>query len=83
MIKQLRIMKKDELALALYDAKLDGVPTKVLIQKVKTLTKDVVKYWIQIGNAKHSVSKKIASNAIARPWSTPIEYLPTKYLAKY
>lgn len=76
-------MKNDELALALYDAKLDGVPTKVLIQVVKTFTKDMTKYWIRIGNRKHAVSKKIANNAIARPWSTQIEYLPTKYLAKY
>lgn len=74
-------MRLSELANALYDAKQDGTPTKVLIQKVKTLTKDIEKYWLRIGSTKHAISKKTAINAIA--WNIQIEYLPTKYQAKF
>lgn len=76
-------MRLSELAVKLYEAKLDGVPTEVLIQVVKTFTKDITKYWIRIGDRKHAVSKKTASNALKYGWCKSIENLPTQYQTKY
>jgi hypothetical protein len=72
-------MKIDDIAVALYDAKMDKIPTTVLVQKIKTINKETKKYWLRIGDKKYAISEKIALNAIARPWCTPVENLPTKY----
>lgn len=70
-------MRLSELAVKLFEAIQDGVPTKVLIHKIALPGRMAEQYFVKIADKEYKVSKQIALNAIA--WHVPVDYKETEY----
>lgn len=70
-------MRLSELAVKLFEAVQDGVPAKVLIQKIALPGRMTKQYFVKIADQEYKVSKQIALNAIAL--HVPVDYKETEY----
>ena len=70
-------MRLSEFAVKLFEAVQDGVPAKVLIQKISLPDRMAEQYFVKIADQEYKVSKQIALNAIS--WHVPVDYKETEY----
>lgn len=66
-----------DIAVSLFEALQDGKKCAVEIQPIREVAKDSKKYYLRIDGKRHSVSEKIATNAIA--WKVPVVQLDRQY----
>lgn len=72
-------MRLDEIAVKLYEALQDGLPTRVIIEKMVAPHREFERYLLDIAGTEYKISKQIALNAISR--NVPV-YNKTNYLFK-